>query len=487
VNRYYLQVYGCQMNQYDAGLVRALLDDAGYIETEVEDEADCCLVLTCAVRSHAENRALGRLGSLRAGARRKPGRVVAMLGCLSEPVRATLVEAHTADVILGPDEYRQLPAALAAARGASQESVATGSRNDRESYTGIRARFTGGVRGSVTVMRGCDNWCSYCIVPLTRGRERSRPPADIIDEARALTDNGVLDLTLLGQNVLAYRYEGTDFAGLLEGVAGIPGLKRLRFLTSHPKDLDERIIRTMADIPLVCPDLHLPFQSGSDRVLELMNRRYTRAEYLARVETARSLVPDLGLTTDVLVGFPGENDEDFLATLDLVRQLRFDAAYMFRYSVRPGTAAEKLGPKVSEAEAGTRLSRLIELQNRITRERNLELIGREFELLIEAPAPRGQAMLGRTRNNHTVVVDEETPVGTFANVRVTSLRGWTPVGQVLCETRGAPGESRSPCSCQPGPALGVNDVSCDPANRQGSCSCESCSCPSAIGSFKMEE
>jgi tRNA-2-methylthio-N6-dimethylallyladenosine synthase len=415
------------MNQYEAGLVRALLDGAGYAETGEEAGADIYLMLTCAVRSHAEARAIGRLSAFRARRRERPGRVIGVLGCMSEHARTALVEEHGADIVLGPDQYRRLPAAIADALATGGTLVAAGVSG--ECYEGILPRTGRSVRGSVTVMRGCDNWCSYCIVPLTRGRERSRPLHQVTEEVRALVDRGARDITLLGQNVLAWRDAGVDFVGLLEAVARVPGLLRLRFLTSHPRDFDERTARAMADIPAVCPDLHLPVQSGSDRILGLMNRRYTRADYLARVATARSLLPDLGLTTDVLVGFPGETEEDFLATLDLVRQTRFDSAYMFRYSVRPGTAAERMGPKVSEAEAGSRLARLIELQNRITRERNTELTGREFELLIEAPASRGNGVLGRTRSNRTVIVEGPAVPGDVVPVRITGTRGWTPLGE----------------------------------------------------------
>lgn len=426
--RYYLQVYGCQMNQNEAGLVRALMDGAGHVETADEAAADAWLMLTCTVRSHAEARALGRLGSFRARRGRGQGRVVAVLGCMAEVAGRALADEHGADIVLGPDRYRLLPGAIEETLATGRPVVAAGAAG--ECYEGILPRTAPGaspVRGSVTVMRGCDNWCSYCVVPIARGRERSRPLVQVLEEARALAGEGVRDLTLLGQNVLAWREGDRDFVGLLEAVAKLPGLLRLRFLTSHPKDFSERIARAMAAIPAVCPDLHLPAQSGSDRILALMNRGYTRAEYLARTAAARELLPGLGLSTDLMVGFPGESDEDFADTLDLARQVRFDAAYMFRYSVRRGTAAAGMGPKVSEAVAGGRLARLIELQNRVTREKNRALVGTEVELLVEAPASRGHGMLGRTRSNRTVVIDSPAAVGETLVVEVTGTRGWTPV------------------------------------------------------------
>ena len=241
------------------------------------------------------------------------------------------------------------------------------------------------------------------------------------------TVEGVQDLTLLGQNVLAYRSDQTDFAGLLREVAAVPGIRRIRFLTSHPKDLGIRVLETMAILPKVCPALHLPVQSGSDRILKLMSRPYTRRKYLEKVRLARELLPALGLTTDVMVGFPSETEQDFEDTLDLIRQVRFDFAYMFRFSQRPGTAAEILGPKVSESEAGRRLALLIETQNRITRQRNEEMIGGSFELLIEGQEPRGGGLLGRTRNNKIVIVDDDAVIGDLLEAEVTGVRGWTPV------------------------------------------------------------
>ena len=425
MDTFYLQTYGCQMNQHESGLVRSILSADGFQETDDPSRAGLLLVMACAVRSHAEGRALGRLSSLRGLARRRPGVLTGILGCMSQNIKDLMIAEHRADLVVGPDQYCRLPELAREARRTQDTQAAT--EHTGENYDRIRPVALHPVCGTIAVMRGCNCSCSYCIVPLTRGRERSKQLGQVLAEAESLAAQGIQDLTMLGQNVLAYQDDGTDFAGLLREVSTVTGIRRIRFLTSHPRDLDTRVLETMADLPKVCPALHLPVQSGSDRILELMNRPYTRREYVEKVRLARDLLPGLGLTTDVMVGFPSENEQDFEDTLDLIRQVRFDFAYMFRFSQRPGTAAERLGPKVSESEAGRRLALLIETQNRITRERNYEMIGRSFELLIEGPEPRGCGLLGRTRNNKTVIVHADAAIGDLLEATATGVRGWTPV------------------------------------------------------------
>ncbi len=423
---YYLQVYGCQMNACEAGIVRAVLDAAGYAETSDETDADVLLMITCAVRSHAERRALGRLGTFR-GLRSTRPRVIGVLGCMSQTLRETLAADHAVDLVVGPDGYRRLPALIDRHRETGEPQYAVGETG--ECYDGIFPAARNPACASVTVMRGCDNYCSYCIVPYARGRERSKPSAQVVEETRHLAGQGVRDITLLGQNVLAYHAASTDFAALLREVAAVDGVTRVRFLTSHPRDLDARLLETIAAVPEACAALHLPVQSGSDRILAAMKRGYRRADYLDVVSLARRILPDLTLTTDIMVGFPSETREDFEDTLDLVRRVRFDFAYMFRYSQRTGTAAARLEPKVAEAEAGLRLTRLIDIQNRITRECNREMVGRNYELLVEGPGPRGRGMLGRTRGNKIVIVHGRAVVGETVNRTVTGIRGWTPVAE----------------------------------------------------------
>jgi tRNA-2-methylthio-N6-dimethylallyladenosine synthase len=428
LDKFYIQSYGCQMNVYETGVVRRILTDAGFEETTDETAADVLLMMTCSVRGHAEQRAIGRLGTFRALRSQRPGAIVGVLGCMAQRFNESLARDERTDIVVGPDEYRRLPELIRARQGGAGAQVAT--ELGTECYDEVWPQPDNRHTAFVSIMRGCNNYCSYCIVPYVKGRERSKPFEKVIAEIESLAGKGIGDVTLLGQNVLAYRDSGHDFVSLLAAASAAAGPARIRFLTSHPRDLDERLLAAMRDLPNVCPALHLPFQSGSDRVLGLMNRGYTRAEYVKKIEKARRALPDVSLTTDVIVGFPSEAEDDFQDTLALIQEVRFDFAYMFRFSQRPGTAAAKLGPKVSEADAGRRLARLIEVQNRITLERNREMLDREFELLIEGPSPRASGLLGRTRNNKIVIVDGTARAGELVRCRVTHVKGWTPVGRV---------------------------------------------------------
>jgi tRNA-2-methylthio-N6-dimethylallyladenosine synthase len=417
------------MNVQESGVVRRVLEDAGFEETDQESSADVLLMMTCSVRGHAEQRALGRLGTFRSLRAARQGRVVAVLGCMAQRFGEVLVSEHRADIVVGPDEYLRLPELIREAGSGRTGLVAI--RQTSECYDSVEPNPDNPVTAFVTVMRGCDNYCSYCIVPYVKGRERSRPHDRVVAEARTLAASGTRDLTLLGQNVLAYRDDGHDFARLLDDVArAVPGV-RIRFLTSHPRDMDLRLLETMAGLGNVCPSLHLPLQSGSDRILAAMNRGYTCSDYLAKIELCRKILPEVSLSTDVLVGFPSETEPDFLATLDVIRRVRFDFAYMFRYSARPGTKAGEMSPKVSEAEAGRRLSRLIDAQNRVTAEKAQAMLNRDCELLIEGPSPRRDGFLGRTATNKTVVVRGRVKPGDTVHCRVTRIDGWTPVATIV--------------------------------------------------------
>jgi tRNA-2-methylthio-N6-dimethylallyladenosine synthase len=426
--KFYLQTYGCQMNVYESGVVRRVLADAGLAETADERDADVLLMMTCSVRSHAEQRALGRLGKFRALRSERAGRVVGVLGFMAQRFAETLVTDHRADVVVGPDEYLRLPELIASARAGTTGLVAV--RETSECYNAVMPQLDNPVSASVTVMRGCDNYCTYCIVPLVKGRERSRPLASVQAESERHAAGGVKDITLLGQNVLAYHDGNRRFPNLLAAVAAALPRVRIRFLTSHPRDLDSSLLETMRRLPNVCPSLHLPVQSGSNPILERMNRGYTREEYLANIALCRRVLPEVCLSTDVLVGFPSETEADFQATLDLIEQVRFDFAYMFRFSMRPGTRAAEFEPKVSETDAGRRLSRLIEVQNRITAERNRDMLNKVFELLIEGPSPRDSGWLGRTVFNKVVIVKGSCAPGDLVRCRVTRINGWTPVAEV---------------------------------------------------------
>ncbi len=437
--KFFLQTYGCQMNVYESGIVRKVLTEAGFSETSDETGADLLLMMTCSVRSHAEARALGRLADFRTRRASQPGRLVIVLGCMAQHYQHHLVRDALVDLVVGPDEYLRLPELIKQCQTGTRGLVAT--RLSSECYDRICPEPDNPVSALVTVMRGCDNYCSYCIVPYVKGRERSKPLPRVIEEVQTQVSRGAREVTLLGQNVLAYRDGQHGFPELLRAVARAAAPVRVRFLTSHPRDLTDRVLITMAETENVCPSLHLPLQSGSDRVLRLMNRGYTRADYLRLVDRARSLLPGLALTTDIMVAFPGETEADFLDTIDVVQQVRFDSAYTFRFSARPGTTAAELEPKVSAADAGRRLARLIEVQNRITLELNQSMVGQKYELLVEGPSPRGRGALGRTRSGKVVVLTEPARPGTLVWARVTHLRGWTPVAQLSTVTKRNPIQS----------------------------------------------
>jgi tRNA-2-methylthio-N6-dimethylallyladenosine synthase len=438
--RFYVRAYGCQMNQYEAGLVREILGREGCTETPSELEADVILLLTCSVREHAEQRAIGRLRNLRALKADRPDLVLAVLGCMAQSRAKELANGLGADLVVGPDDYRRLPELIRDFREQRTPQVAV--QLTSECYEGVlprmevqnpKSEIQNPVTGMVTVMRGCDNYCSYCVVPYVRGRERSKSRASVLDEVRALIAQGVKDVTLVGQNVLAYHDGELDFAGLLalvnSAISGAPALVRLRFLTSHPKDVTPALAEAMLDLPGVCPHLHLPLQSGSDSILAAMNRRYTRAEYTERVAMLRRTVPNLSLTTDVLVGFPGESDEDFELTLEMVERIGFDFAYMFRYSERPGTNAVGLEPKVPPVIAQQRLAKLIGVQNQITRRRNTALVGQRREVLVEAR--HGSDYIARTRDGRSVALKCDVAIGKLLTVEITGIQGWTPVGRAV--------------------------------------------------------
>jgi tRNA-2-methylthio-N6-dimethylallyladenosine synthase len=413
------------MNIHEADLVREILQQSGYSESPDESSADVILLLTCSVRQHAEQRAIGRLQNLRGLKRNRPELVLGVLGCMAQNRAKDLADGLGADLVVGPDDYRRLPELIDRYRMQSKPQVAA--QLSFECYEGILPRSAGPVTGMVTVMRGCSNYCAYCIVPYLRGAERSKSRGAVLAEVNHLAGRGVKDITLVGQNVLAYRDGDLDFAGLLQLAAEAAGGIRIRFITSHPKDVTRALASTLAGLGNFCRHIHLPVQSGSDRILAAMNRRYTRAEYLERISWLREAMPDISFTTDFLVAFPGETEDDFEQTMDIVRQVGFDFAYMFRHSERPGTRACEMEPKVPDEVARRRLARLVATQNRITRERSLAMVGQELEVLVERT--RGPDVLARTRSNKIVVVRAALPLGTCLKVKLTAIKGWTPIGE----------------------------------------------------------
>jgi len=401
----YVETYGCQMNLNDTEIVQAIMAGQGYRLTTSIEDADVVLLNTCAIRDNAERKIHERLKHLRYWRKRKPQMVVGVLGCMAERLRSSLLgEQGLVDIVVGPDEYRRLPELVERAFEGELGIAVKLSRV--ETYDDITPIRTQGISAWISIMRGCDKFCTFCVVPFTRGRERSRPLASIVREAENLWEQGFREVTLLGQNVNSYRDPGGagDFADLLAAVATAVPHMRIRYTTSHPYDMSDRLIETMAAYANICPYIHLPVQSGSNRILQLMNRHYTVEQYLGRIEKIRATIPGCALSTDIIVGFCTETDEDHQQTLELLRTVRYDGAYMFKYSPRENTKAWKMGDDVPDHVKSQRLDEIIQLQNRISWEINQTEIGRTVEVLVEGPSKRDSTQWqGRTDTNKVVV------------------------------------------------------------------------------------
>lgn len=430
-----IETYGCQMNVADSEVVAAVMAMAGYDTTDSDEEAAAVLLNTCSIRDNAEQKIFSRLAYWNA-MRRKSGRniIIGVIGCMAERMREELIRKHGVDLVAGPDSYLHLPDLVAAAEAGVPaidiELSAT------ETYRDVVPRRIGsnGVSGFISIMRGCNNFCSYCIVPYTRGRERSREPQSILRELSDLRSRGFREITLLGQNVNSYRYEDIGFPDLLAMVAEAAPDMRVRFTTSHPKDMSDRTLQAIAAHPNIARHIHLPVQSGSDKVLKAMNRKYTREWYLDRVAAIRRILPDAGLSTDMFTGFHDETEEDFQDTLSLMREAGFDSAFMFKYSERPGTLASRTMPdNVPEEVKIDRLNRMIALQNELSLESNRHDIGREFEVLVEGVSKRNAGELfGRTSQNKVAVFPAGTArPGEFVRVRVTSATSATLLAEIV--------------------------------------------------------
>ncbi|MBR0109024.1 MAG: tRNA (N6-isopentenyl adenosine(37)-C2)-methylthiotransferase MiaB [Bacteroidales bacterium] len=427
----YIETYGCQMNVADTEVVFSILGKHGYSRTENMDEADVIMANTCSIRDNAEQRILGRIGQFALQRRSRPV-VVGILGCMAERMKEQLLEGGKVDVVAGPDAYRRLPELLeAASDGHPQIDVILSREETYSDITPVRLD-SNGVSAFISIMRGCNNVCSYCVVPYTRGVERSRDARSIVREACDCVQKGYKEVTLLGQNVDSYNFEGTSFARLLAMVAEVNPQMRVRFSTSNPQDISDEVLETMASYPNICRHIHLPVQSGSDRILEKMRRRYTAAWYLERVDKIRELMPDCAITTDVIAGFCSETEEDHRKTLDLFEKVRFDAAFMFYYSERPGTLAARKYPDDVPIEVKTRrLNEIIDLQNRLSLESNRRDIGKELEVLVEGPSKRSPSELcGRAGSSKMCVwADSQHKAGDYVRVRVKDCTQAT----LLCE------------------------------------------------------
>jgi tRNA-2-methylthio-N6-dimethylallyladenosine synthase len=425
----FLETYGCQMNVADSELMAGVLARAGMTLVERPEDADAVILNTCAIRENAEQRVLGRLGDFARMKRANPALVVGVAGCMAQHLRGRLLERQRVlDLVVGPDGYRALPELL---RRAAGEPVADVRLDRDETYGDLEPRRESGVRAWVTVQRGCDKFCTYCVVPYTRGRERSLPLADLVRQIEQAAAAGFREVVLLGQTVNSWRHGEHDFADLLRAAAGVDGIRRVRFTSPHPADMTPRVIEAMATHEKVMPHVHLPLQSGSDRVLAAMNRTYTRAEFMSVVRRLREAVPGIALTTDIIVGFPSETAEDYEATLEAYREVGFDSGFLFKYSARPDTKAWRWPETVSEEEKGARLTRLIDLQLALSGAANDRLVGSEVEVLVEGRSRKGDAQLhGKSREFRTVVFgDDGTPAGTLRRVRILGATPVTLIGE----------------------------------------------------------
>ena len=430
----FIETYGCQMNFADSEVVAAVMKMADYELCDSLDTADAIFINTCSIREHAEVKAMSRLEFFRQLKRKRKNLLVGVIGCMAERMQKELLEHPAVDVVAGPDSYLDLPNLIAQAE--QGEKSINIDLSLTETYKDVLPQRIGGNRisGFVSIMRGCNNFCSYCIVPYTRGRERSRPYNSILNEVQDLYNRGYKEVTLLGQNVNSYNFEGLNFAGLLENLAqAIPGI-RIRFTTSHPKDMSEETIIVISKYPNLCKHIHLPVQSGSSRILKLMNRKYTREWYLERIALIRKHIPECGISTDMFTGFHSETEEDHQETLSLMREVGYDSAFMFKYSERKGTYASKnLPDDVPEEVKLRRLQEMIDLQMELSLESNKKDIGKEFEVMVEGYSKRSREQLsGRTSQNKVVLFDNKgQKVGDLVRVRIKDASAITLFGDII--------------------------------------------------------
>lgn len=434
----FIETYGCQMNVSDTELMLGTLTAAGYDQVDVPDGADVILVNTCAIRDNAEQRVIGRLGELKR--HMKADSIVGVTGCMAQRLGPRLLEqAKHVSLVIGPDGYRSLPSLVEGARQGQRVSATT--FDLEEHYEDFTPRRFDKVKAWIPVQRGCDYKCTYCIVPTTRGSERSRQLADVVRETEQVVAEGMTEVVLLGQTVNSY-FDGThDFADLLRAVGTVPGIKRLRYTSPHPNDFSDRVIAAMAETPTVCEHVHLPMQSGSTRTLKRMLRRYTREGFMECVARLRAAIPTLVLTTDIIVGFPGETEEDFQETLSAVREIGFMDAFTFKFSAREGTPATRMpeSETVSDEVSGDRLLRLVGTVRAMSRDVNLGLLGSRHEILIEKPAKRGDLLQGRTRDFRTILVaGDASLIGTYMHVEITGTTGHTFTGAAVAQRAALP-------------------------------------------------
>lgn len=436
-NKVYIETYGCQMNVADTEIVLGVLKKQGYVASDNAETADVILLNTCSIRENAEQRIYGRLGNFKTLKTQKPEVVVGILGCMAERLRKDLIEEKKiVDLVVGPDEYRRLPEYIDIAFNGDKGIGVKLSRT--ETYDDIEPHREDGLSAWISVMRGCDKFCTFCVVPFTRGRERSRSLESIVKEVENLSARGFREVTLLGQNVNSYRDDyslsGGDFADLLAAVAKVDRAIRIRFTTSHPQDLSDKLLYTIAEHPNLCNYIHLPVQSGSNRILELMNRTYTVEHYLDLIDRAKKIIPGVSFSTDIIAGFPTETWEDHLATLEVMQKVRYDGAYMFKYSPREGTKAYRMVDDVTDEIKTKRLQEIIELQQSISFEKNQELLGTEEIVLVEGFSRKSNDFYaGRTDSNKVVIISANAEIkpGSYVRVKINKATHATLFGEFI--------------------------------------------------------
>jgi tRNA-2-methylthio-N6-dimethylallyladenosine synthase len=433
MRKVYIETYGCQMNVYDSEIVKTILKKNNYRFTDKPEDAGIIFLNTCSVREHAHKKVHQRINILKQLRRERKDLVMGVLGCMAQNLRKELLEEKVGvDIVAGPDSYKKLPLLINKVQETGERDYAL-TLSEFETYSDVFPTQNGGVNAWVAVMRGCDNFCTFCVVPYTRGRERSRDPQNIVEEVKRLVDHGYVQVTLLGQNVNSYNYEQNDFSHLVEMVSKINGIKRIRFTSPHPKDFPKRLIEVVAENDKVCNQIHLPLQSGNDRILEKMNRTYSQSEFLNLADEIKTRIPKVVLTTDIIVGFPTEEEHEFQDTLKVIRIVNFDSAFMFKYSERKNTIAERKYPDdVSDADKTSRITRLVELQRKISYNQNNKVLGEIFEVLVEGPSKKPEQLFGRNDGNKIVVFPNHGQnVGDFVKVRVQEVTPNTLIGSVI--------------------------------------------------------
>lgn len=430
----FLETYGCQMNKYDSEMIYGILHEKGYQIAQSIEGADIVLINTCSIREHAEKRTIGRISTLNNWKNKNLQRKLGVIGCMAQRLGNQLLNNNPhIDFIIGPDEYRMLPEILQ--NGHQKPTICTTQHED-ESYSEIIPYHSGKTSGFVAIMRGCNNFCSYCIVPYTRGPERSRPVKHILTEIEKMSNKGYKEVILLGQNVNSYHDQSNDFSDLLEQICMISGILRIRFMTSHPKDLSDKLLDVINKNPKICSHIHLPVQSGANRILQSMNRGYTLEDYMILIEKARNRIPGVAITTDVMVGFPGETESDFEDTVDLIKTIRFNEAFTYYFSVRIGTKAANYKNQIPLLVKKKRLEKIIQIQRTISLEKKQELIGHKYQVLPECPSKRSKnEWMGRTDQGEIVIfpLGKKQVRNNLLQIQIETLRGSTLRGKILKE------------------------------------------------------